>query len=180
MSSDGSSPLARGLLLASAPSCCEEQDHPRSRGVYPWPTCRLLSWTGSSPLARGLPLLSSAIIAQLGIIPARAGFTVTVDSAGEPSTDHPRSRGVYKDRTGRERREFGSSPLARGLHGSHGSPPGLLGIIPARAGFTTTCRCRSGPHGDHPRSRGVYRPVGVIGLALSGSSPLARGLLRLV
>ena len=54
--------------------------------------------------------------------------------------------------------QYGSSPLARGLHTSPKSCVAKMGIIPARAGFT-------GPHGeevteekDHPRSRGVYEP----------------------
>ena len=73
---------------------------------------------------------------------------------------------------------MGSSPLARGLPGAGGDlvEPGR--IIPARAGFTSppgTC----GPGGtDHPRSRGVYNPKKYEPTALSGSSPLARGLRR--
>ena len=33
--------------------------------------------------------------------------------------------------------------------------------------------------GDHPRSRGVYRDEDLLAPAVSGSSPLARGLRRL-
>ena len=54
------------------------------------------------------------------------------------------------------------------------------GIIPARAGFT---RWRSAPPWgcwDHPRSRGVYLIRSIIDLFVPGSSPLARGLLRMV
>ena len=50
------------------------------------------------------------------------------------------------------------------------------GIIPARAGFTssTSGATRRGP--DHPRSRGVYGPMTPIRPGRPGSSPLARGL----
>ena len=53
----------------------------------------------------------------------------------------------------------------------------LLGIIPARAGFTRTGRAIGASSWDHPRSRGVYPTVCVRPLGLAGSSPLARGLL---
>ena len=52
------------------------------------------------------------------------------------AVDHPRSRGVYP----------------------HLQEPQLfeLRIIPARAGFTSCRRARTGTGTDHPRSRGVY------------------------
>ena len=71
---------------------------------------------GSSPLARGLPAPRHGGAAQVGIIPARAGFTsieVTLD-----------------------RQISGSSPLARGLQFSKRLASASRGIIPARAGFT--------------------------------------------
>ena len=55
----------------------------------------------------------------------------------------------------------------------------LDGIIPARAGFTLH-RPRDHHHGaDHPRSRGVYPVTRATFRSSSGSSPLARGLLRI-
>ena len=54
------------------------------------------------------------------------------------------------------------------------------GIIPALAG--NTCRCL--PNGyqdpDHPRSRGEYAGAIHAGLASTGSSPLSRGIRRIV
>ena len=120
--SRGSSPLARGLLPfvfriasssriiparagfteSSKASCATNPDHPRSRGVYPagrkpghWPE-------GSSPLARGLPdrlrRCRRPRRRHPGIIPARAGFTITKLPNRVCATDHPRSRGVYSVR----------------------------------------------------------------------------------
>ena len=57
-------------------------------------------------------------------------------------------------RAGRE--GGGSSPLARGLRGAGAA--------------------RGGQVADHPRSRGVYRRIHWLALAVKGSSPLARGL----
>ena len=73
----------------------------------------------------------------------------------------------------------GSSPLARGLLLLLAHIRVILGIIPARAGFTSPGRDYLEGEMDHPRSRGVYRThIETFGDG-EGSSPLARGLLRL-
>ena len=73
-------------------------------------------------------------------------------------------------------REWGSSPLARGLPASALHRARGPGIIPARAGFTSAARARARPARDHPRSRGVYRRRRPLVSPARGSSPLARGL----
>ena len=50
-------------------------DHPRSRGVYGTQGAGYMLRFGSSPLARGLPAFRLERRHELGIIPARAGFT---------------------------------------------------------------------------------------------------------
>ena len=92
-------------------------------------------------------------------------------------TDHPRSRGVYQARPPVRLLGEGSSPLARGLQAEGGVGHVAMGIIPARAGFTTGRTCRPRSSRDHPRSRGVYVPGHSPGGLRLGSSPLARGLL---
>ena len=95
---------------------------------------------------------------NLGIIPARAGFTAPTRRTCRPTRDHPRSRGVYRVSWVGRMLGQGSSPLARGLPRPSltGTPPAR--IIPARAGFTGPRR-GPWPRGwDHPRSRGVYAP----------------------
>ena len=131
----GSSPLARGLLRQHAGRRRHQgiiparagftrvteligwspPDHPRSRGVYITGQSRVPARTGSSPLARGLPGSVRAQPGPLRIIPARAGFTCSLASTSSPSSDHPRSRGVYRDAFRGGVRGGGSSPLARGL-----------------------------------------------------------------
>ena len=91
----GSSPLARGLLVAEEGLGGEGRiiparagftttaiqqgglvgDHPRSRGVYLTKRAGVEPRLGSSPLARGLHVILSATTEGGGIIPARAGFT---------------------------------------------------------------------------------------------------------
>ena len=70
----------------------------------------------------------------------------------------------------------GSSPLARGLPRDSSGRRDGLGIIPARAGFTTGTPRRLSARTDHPRSRGVYVKSSGGALTAFGSSPLARGL----
>ena len=193
----GSSPLARGLPARRRPRRPPRRiiparagftllvdggehaggDHPRSRGVYasePWKTSRS---RGSSPLARGLQDGQVPVLAAQGIIPARAGFTGRRRRSQQRHRDHPRSRGVYVRDSARSESGRGSSPLARGLRDDQLVRRHVPGIIPARAGFTHRRRHPTQDARDHPRSRGVYKALAVIGAFIAGSSPLARGLL---
>ena len=115
-------------------------------------------------------------VADSGIIPARAGFTTKTGMTPSPSADHPRSRGVYHRLAQDDPAGRGSSLLARGLRQGHGPGAHDRRIIPARAGFTRPLLVEEGECGDHPRSRGVYRPLMADHLDSPGSSPLARGL----
>ena len=151
-------------------------DHPRSRGVY-LDGPAVVQWgKGSSPLARGLPYTGDLLPALAGIIPARAGFTVSSLPRSMMRADHPRSRGVYAEGLSCELLPEGSSPLARGLLDPHLFRRQVIGIIPARAGFTRPGHPSALAEPDHPRSRGVYlsRMTGLC--PVLGSSPLARGL----
>ena len=132
----GSSPLARGLLPGTVSTVRAPSDHPRSRGVYRMPASRRCKQLGSSPLARGLPKYPPCTIVDIGIIPARAGFTGSVGPGCSANWDHPRSRGVYVSAPTHRNRHLGSSPLARGLLLQDKVDAVGLGIIPARAGFT--------------------------------------------
>ena len=131
---------------------------------------------GSSPLARGLPLGLDVDGDDVGIIPARAGFTAWGSRSRRTRRDHPRSRGVYSDETRKGITMTGSSPLARGLRLTRGHPAHPRGIIPARAGFTLASHVGATRHRDHPRSRGVYCGPRPSAASSAGSSPLARGL----
>ena len=90
--------------------------------------------------------------------------------------DHPRSRGVYCSTSHFGSRIVGSSPLARGLLLLLAHIRVILGIIPARAGFTNVVWYGSDEAWDHPRSRGVYFLDDFRTQISIGSSPLARGL----
>ena len=96
LSTEGSSPLARGLLglkrayksrsriiparagftRAAGRARLVDEDHPRSRGVYPSGARAENETGGSSPLARGLRFSLHSQSSIIRIIPARAGFTL--------------------------------------------------------------------------------------------------------
>ena len=133
---------------------------------------------GSSPLARGLLLVPVNSQVEVGIIPARAGFTCGRTGRGTSPRDHPRSRGVYRWFVFVLLVFVGSSPLARGLRSGDGLSARLGGIIPARAGFTRHHQPEEVRVQDHPRSRGVYSDPDTARGQAEGSSPLARGLLN--
>ena len=149
-------PARAGFTFRGRSRTSPTQDHPRSRGVYPTGVVSSCMESGSSPLARGLRAWRRR--------------------RGRAGSDHPRSRGVYRAGFHGSWPPSGSSPLARGLRvGEHpGGHP--AGIIPARAGFTSTGGSGRTTRSDHPRSRGVYWRWRTICCGGRGSSPLARGL----
>ena len=111
-------PRSRGVyVLPPLAAIIGVMDHPRSRGVYGGLFTPGRRKAGSSPLARGLRLGHHLIGIARRIIPARAGFTRLFPSLLRDIKDHPRSRGVYRQRPPR-------TPQDRR-------------IIPARAGFTS-------------------------------------------
>ena len=151
----GSSPLARGLLVGALGEGEPGLDHPRSRGVYGARAHGGHALVGSSPLARGLPVVEKLADWFTGSSPLARGLPV-VEKLADWFT--------------------GSSPLARGLRSAKRIQDLLLGIIPARAGFTPAPAWSPCGRADHPRSRGVYRCGRRAGRGAGGSSPLARGL----
>ena len=135
MSAMGSSPHARGLLVAGGqvvgrtgiiPACAgftcphgpargSRPDHPRMRGVYRRCARRPSHHPGSSPHARGLLQSGFEGVKARRIIPACAGFTSVMWWPRTAAQDHPRMRGVYTMLITPLRDRIGSSPHARGL-----------------------------------------------------------------
>ena len=88
--------------------------HPRSRGDHNHRAGLLFSYWGSSPLARGPLTVASVAEMVFGLIPARAGTTMTGTLAPGSSRAHPRSRGDHLVPVFLPCLLTGSSPLARG------------------------------------------------------------------
>ena len=152
----GSSPLARGTLIQlyrgvvnvgliparagnTAPSSTRrspQRAHPRSRGEHTLCSrCRSIT-PGSSPLARGTPDRLSLLLEMPGLIPARAGNTLSSSARRLFRRAHPRSRGEHAVECGVDGLYLGSSPLARGTPQLMLGELTFVGLIPARAGNT--------------------------------------------
>ena len=172
----GSSPLARGARLrvdgeavvdrliparagSTTPSPARGSSrpaHPRSRGEHIVLVLAAIVAGGSSPLARGARQPRARARHDPGLIPARAGSTLT--RAGTPTRcpAHPRSRGEHETHSTRSGRLSGSSPLARGARAGDGRRARAARLIPARAGSTASRSTASCGSTAHPRSRGEH------------------------
>ena len=191
----GSSPLARGAQPAgrqrpaghrpiparaestsSAAACpCRGRAHPRSRGEHYEPDGTPSGVQGSSPLARGAQVGDFAAVGVDGLIPARAGSTLSTRILTLSSTAHPRSRGEHGRLVPASWLRRGSSPLARGAPAGQPGVGPPAGLIPARAGSTAAAAAATCSVRAHPRSRGEHQPELPPGVLVLGSSPLARG-----
>ena len=194
----GSSPLVRGapsrcarcaswtrIIPARAGSTFRQgrahlpaRDHPRSCGEHAryWQTCR--PEEGSSPLVRGALRREAGRSLPAGIIPARAGSTLSAKRHEKRPGDHPRSCGEHYGCAWRVLDAQGSSPLVRGAHDIRVHDMRQTGIIPARAGSTSSAKWWTASMWDHPRSCGEHARLALFALPRPGSSPLVRGAPR--
>ena len=131
-------------------------DHPRIRGEHRKGGRSLTINKGSSPHTRGAPAGSGEGPMSSRIIPAYAGSTSPLVAA----TLTP----------------VGSSPHTRGAQ-PFGADAGIdcVGIIPAYAGSTLSCRSFRRRPWDHPRIRGEHAEVSTTRTFRTGSSPHTRG-----
>ena len=151
--------------------------HPRSRGEHSAEMSTNNKAAGSSPLARGTPIYPHFTVADIGLIPARAGNTTDFYHEVIQVRAHPRSRGEHKQKALTVVPSGGSSPLARGTHKVTVLCGVAVGLIPARAGNTKPPRSSLRSARAHPRSRGEHLLLSLTPSLLPGSSPLARGTL---
>ena len=91
------------------------------------------------------------------------------------NTAHPRLRGEHAGTKGNIVGYHGSSPLTRGARVYFMGAVVYLGLIPAYAGSTVSCRSTSAIRRAHPRLRGEHVSPPRRSTALYGSSPLTRG-----
>ena len=161
-----------GLMILT----CVLPDHPRACGVYKKSIWYHGSEYGSSPRVRGLLGFRTGEWKYTGIIPARAGFTRPGGRVRVRNMDHPRACGVYRRVRRIVPRLRGSSPRVRGLRHRVAVDNLILGIIPARAGFTLALAALMAFVADHPRACGVYFGDHATSVTAEGSSPRVRGL----
>ena len=143
-------------------------EHQRTPGP-PSPT------SGSSPHARGAQPQVSYPARPGRIIPACAGSTRSWCRCSRRGWDHPRMRGEHTYDTVAYVGLVGSSPHARGAHGSEDGKHRLWGIIPACAGSTRWHSSELAMVRDHPRMRGEHQRSHSQQLMFSGIIPACAG-----
>ena len=134
----GSSPLSRGIQAGAADECARGGIIPALAGNT-WSPLDVAGGDADHPRSRGeYMILKSRSYSSMRIIPALAGNTLHRTQPAGQRLDHPRSRGEYMGGAGMSQREWGSSPLSRGIPTHVETGPRRMGIIPALAGNTQT------------------------------------------
>ena len=164
--------LSLGIIPAGAGKSRPRPDDSRRAGDHPrgcgekrsgWPrACRS---RGSSPRVRGKASVGLLLVAELGIIPAGAGKSMTPWNMTLVAQDHPRGCGEKNSLRQAFQIQKGSSPRVRGKDASQGSHALRAGIIPAGAGKSAGLSGVSGSLDDHPRGCGEKRKPPRIGTA---------------
>ena len=148
------------------PRACGEN---RTRGVWD------PGFQGSSPRVRGKLQSLDRLVLAAGLIPARAGKTWRGRGAGGRPGAHPRACGENLIRQPEAGRPRGSSPRVRGKHRRCNSSKQDRGLIPARAGKTSSRGSSSRSIGAHPRACGENYTLCTFYTVQTGSSPRVRG-----
>ena len=149
--------------------------HPRSRGEHSV-VCKS-TWISkdSSPLARGTQCMTFYAQAAKGLIPARAGNTITPRLMPRWAWAHPRPCGEHCGDTLSAPPPPGSSPPVRGARDSVLDGVYKIGLIPARAGSTQQKGVCKKQLRAHPRPCGEHPERSLAHLTSQGSSPPVRG-----
>ncbi len=130
---------------------------------------------GSSPRGRGKLDRVRQILADDGLIPARAGKTRTYRSSDPPTAAHPRAGGENALETIVAPAGMGSSPRGRGKPDVQAWAGCVERLIPARAGKTMGLIIDPALREAHPRAGGENVFQVRDGHAYRGSSPRGRG-----
>ena len=170
-------PARAGKTVPAGRSCERHKAHPRAGGENPTRKHTATSHPGSSPRGRGKLEVVSYVRIVVGLIPARAGKTITRTSSRSRRRAHPRAGGENVSWSSSPGSVSGSSPHGRGKLEVVSYVRIVVGLIPARAGKTVPSQCKTCPRRAHPRAGGENRLARARGPASSGSSPRGRGKL---
>ena len=130
---------------------------------------------GSSPRVRGKQGAATFVHVHPRLIPARAGKTARTAVRRGEYPAHPRACGENPLLPRPELSCHGSSPRVRGKPGPPMVGGVVRGLIPARAGKTTSSSTRRRVSTAHPRACGENRNASTQPAMIFGSSPRVRG-----
>ena len=154
--------------------------HPHVRGEYTTSEMGMFKIGGSSPRAWGIPHNKEDKTMAIRFIPTCVGNTASSPRCVTSAAVHPHVRGEYEISRPSRFVLSGSSPRAWGI-------PTWGKVNRATRRFIPTCVGNT--HGKpllcygvtvHPHVRGEYKPVGMYGAPVDGSSPRAWGIRQQV
>ena len=172
-------PARAGKTLWPPSASSPSRAHPRAGGENGIMVEQHTGELGSSPRGRGKLNATGPALTGTGLIPARAGKTVTACSDGYGHKAHPRAGGENALSVCFGALAAGSSPRGRGKRKAHANRRKSARLIPARAGKTHPKRHPKLTRRAHPRAGGENRVDRLTDRVLSGSSPRGRGKLLL-
>ena len=175
MSTSGAHPRAGGSTPLSISAWSRATAHPRAGGEHRPPFLSTTPPYGSSPRGRGARDQGSSGAVEGRLIPARAGSTKQGTLARTPRSAHPRAGGEHQRVDGSHHSWQGSSPRGRGARETLAGRRLLHGLIPARAGSTSSRRPRRARRTAHPRAGGEHHSGAGYADKPGGSSPRGRG-----
>ena len=150
-------------------------DHPRVCGEKALLSFHRVSGVGSPPRMRGKVSFPASNVVRIGITPAYAGKSESIDVQAEIERDHPRVCGEKKSHRASQESASGSPPRMRGKASELPVYGTTEGITPAYAGKSEAKEfaCKDGR--DHPRVCGEKGHLVSDGKIHVGSPPRMRG-----
>ena len=168
-------PARAGVIRGPATGLTSMRCRPRASGGHPPGIVIPDGASASSPRERGSSPARQAVVARMGVVPARAGVIRATTRRRPRPTSRPRASGGHPANGGTGRAITKSSPRERGSSPPRGGSAGSGHVVPARAGVilprgTPARRGRSRPRasGGHPRAA-TTGPANIM------SSPRERG-----
>ena len=168
-------PARAGKTLKTASIAPVDWAHPRAGGENALPALKDFAGQGSSPRGRGKRARRLWRRCWPGLIPARAGKTLSEARFPTGRRAHPRAGGENLRRVCGRARRGGSSPRGRGKRFALILLTERKGLIPARAGKTWRADRPTAARPAHPRAGGENWMFSAPQLVRKGSSPRGRG-----
>ena len=168
-------PARAGKTPSPPSSRTRARAHPRACGENLDQAVADASPYGSSPRVRGKRTEDLGGDHPGGLIPARAGKTCSDSTWSRLPGAHPRACGENSIEDARCMSGSGSSPRVRGKLRARRHPQRRAGLIPARAGKTSTSAAALVCSAAHPRACGENCSKITTDVETRGSSPRVRG-----
>ncbi len=168
-------PARAGNTRTAAQRILTNSVHPRASGEHDVLEVAGPAGDGSSPRERGTRHPQARARLRDRFIPARAGNTLLLTAAFNPTPVHPRASGEHTPHRRLAHAARGSSPRERGTQRHLAGAALAVRFIPPRAGNTKSRAAASAARSVHPRASGEHDLWAAGRSWCTGSSPRERG-----